>query len=80
MRLIGSEHHAYIKRGNHLEPAEWCYYGGWVCSEPCDRMACLRLEQSMPGHGPSQRSLLGHVEYALKRKWMRHHEEESHRG
>lgn len=27
------------------------YYGGFVCSRPCDYRAALRLEQSMPGHG-----------------------------
>jgi hypothetical protein len=35
------------------------YYGGWVCSRFCDIRSSLELEQSMPGHGLSQKSL-GH--------------------
>lgn len=31
------------------------YYGGYVCSRRCDVRASLELEQSMPGHGFSQR-------------------------
>lgn len=31
------------------------YYGGYVCSRSCDVRTSLELEQSMPGHGYSQK-------------------------
>lgn len=31
------------------------FFGGFVCSEQCDRKASLEQEQSMPGHGTTQR-------------------------
>jgi len=35
------------------------YYGGYVCSRSCDYRAALALEQDMPGHGYSQKSISG---------------------
>lgn len=31
------------------------YYGGFVCSENCDRRICLDMQNSMPGAGHSDR-------------------------
>ena len=39
---------AYHPRTGNRCPSN--YYGGFVCSERCDRKASLELEQSMPGH------------------------------
>ncbi len=44
------------------------YYGGYVCSEDCDRRASLELESSMPGAGP-QRFLSGDSLASLRRNW-----------
>ena len=30
------------------------HYGGYVCSEYCDRLACLALESSIPGAGQAK--------------------------
>ena len=49
--------------------AKACYYGGWVCCYNCDFKACLELEQSMPGHGISQKSLGCFAENRLKKNW-----------
>jgi len=50
---------AYIPRpdGTPGPRAKINYYGGYVCSRSCDYKSSLKLEQSMPGHGYSQRSL-----------------------
>lgn len=41
--------------GRYSHTAKANYFGGWVCSRSCDYRASLELEQSMPGHGYSQR-------------------------
>lgn len=48
---------AYVMndKGGYRHAARRNYYGGWVCSRTCDYRASLELEQSMPGHGHSQR-------------------------
>lgn len=51
---------AYVPRpdgSNSGRRAKVNYYGGFVCSRDCDYRSALELEQSMPGHGYSQRSL-----------------------
>ena len=58
--------HPYHPYTNH--PAKSCYYGGFVCSESCDRKACLELEQSMPGHR-GQTSLDSSFLRKLEIKW-----------
>jgi hypothetical protein len=45
----GAHRYAYI--GNSKELAKWNYYGGWVCTQYCDRNACLEMESSFPGAG-----------------------------
>jgi hypothetical protein len=44
-----------VINGRYSHAAKANYYGGWVCSRSCDYRASLELEQSMPGHGYSQR-------------------------
>lgn len=46
-----------------------CHYGGFVCSYGCDWRACLRLEQTMPGHGLNQTKLDGNLDRELRQKW-----------
>lgn len=70
MHLDGSPYfrggHAYHPRtGKH---ALANHFGGWVCSEACDRLAHLRQEQDMPGHG-GQRDLDPHTSREISRKW-----------
>lgn len=45
------------------------YYGGYVCSEQCDRATSLELEQSMPGHGRSQKRLGSDAERRVNSNW-----------
>lgn len=45
------------------------YYGGFVCSERCDYQAALELEQSMPGHGWSQRRIDGPALERVRSNW-----------
>jgi hypothetical protein len=40
-----------------MEPVKVNFYGGYVCSENCDRNASLELERTMPGHTARQSSL-----------------------
>lgn len=42
------------------------YYGGFVCSYTCDFRASLELEQSMPGHWMTQKSLCQESARSLK--------------
>lgn len=48
---------------------KWCYYGGDVCSKSCDERACLELERSMPGHGPSQTRIGDAAKRNIEMKW-----------
>lgn len=57
---------AYLPEGGQ---AKVCYYGGFVCSESCDRRACLELERSMPGHDRRQTRLDGNLDADIMRKW-----------
>lgn len=58
---------AYHPRTNERCPVN--HFGGFVCSEDCDRKASLEQERSMPGHGYKQQTL-GQAEAAsLKRNW-----------
>lgn len=45
------------------------HYGGYVCSEECDRRASLELERSMPGHGGGQRTIGQSAQQSLNRNW-----------
>jgi hypothetical protein len=45
------------------------HYGGFVCSEECDRRASLEQERSMPGHGNSQMSIGSFARESLNRNW-----------
>jgi hypothetical protein len=63
----------YFQGGFAYDPdtkkqAKKCYYGGWVCSRRCDEKACLKLEQSMPGHGLGQTTLGTYSARSLQ-KW-----------
>jgi hypothetical protein len=44
------------------------YYGGYVCSESCDKQACIDLERSMPGGMPFS-SLSSNAQESLKTNW-----------
>lgn len=55
-------------RGPRRE-AKSCHYGGFVCSESCDRRACLELERSMPGHDWRHNRLDGYLDARITRKW-----------
>lgn len=61
--------HAY-----HPDTNERCkvnFYGGFVCSENCDRNASLELERTMPGHTASQSSLSTMAHEHLKKNWSK---------
>lgn len=60
---------AYHPVTNERCPAN--YYGGFVCSENCDYNASLELERSMPGHGPSQKSLGQSAANHLRNNWKK---------
>lgn len=51
------------------ERAKVNHYGGYVCSERCDYNSSLRLEQDMPGHGPSQKYLGCFSSQSYKNNW-----------
>lgn len=51
------------------ELAKRNYYGGYVCSEGCDRRACLELEQSMPGHGCKQTRVSDAAMRRIRENW-----------
>lgn len=48
---IHESHTAYAYDPVTKKPAKWNFYGGWVCSEQCDKQACLDMESSFPGAG-----------------------------
>lgn len=62
---------AFVKRadGGYKHAAKANHFGGWVCSESCDRRAYLQQEQSMPGHGFGQRSIDPNTSREISRKW-----------
>ena len=73
--LIGREYcrggDAYIPNA-HGRPGRRApvnYYGGYVCSRRCDYEAALALEQSMPGHGYSQKSIDGPALQRVNSNW-----------
>lgn len=45
------------------------HFGGYVCSETCDRRAYLDLESSMPGHG-GQQKLDYQTSKRITEKWL----------
>lgn len=45
------------------------YYGGFVCSRNCDIKASLELEQSMPGHGFSQKRIGPEAQRRVDHNW-----------
>jgi hypothetical protein len=47
------------------------FYGGFVCSESCDRNASLELERTMPGHTGAQSSLSSPAQDHLKKNWTK---------
>ena len=61
---------AWIMNHNRygLIRAPKCHYGGHVCSERCDMMACGSLEGSMPGCANTGR-LMGNLSSEIARKW-----------
>ena len=62
---------AYIpnRDGSRGRRAPVNYYGGFVCSRECDFRAALALEQSMPGHGYSQKTLNGPAMDRINSSW-----------
>lgn len=74
--MLGEPYHtgksAWImnSRRHGLVRAPQCYYGGHVCSESCDTIACRELEGSMPGYGGKEpRRLSGNLDREISRKW-----------
>lgn len=65
--LIGKYPYAYDPKTK--KDAKWNYYGGFVCSEACDVRASLELEQSMPGHGSSQKYISQAAKAKVKSNW-----------
>ncbi len=69
--LQGKPYHmggsAYHPRTGERCPSN--HYGGFVCSEQCDRNASLELEQSMPGHGYGQTTLGSSAQRSLINNW-----------
>jgi hypothetical protein len=45
------------------------HYGGYVCSEACDRGSSQRLEDSMPGAGRAGGRLSDFARQSLNRNW-----------
>jgi hypothetical protein len=60
---------AYLPLEEGGGQAKTCLYGGFVCSRSCDVKACLALEQSMPGHGISQKQVLPETKRNIDAKW-----------
>ena len=63
----------YWKGGTAYDPvtrksAKANHFGGWVCSESCDRRAHLEQERSMPG-GPGPDSLDPNTRRRIEAKW-----------
>lgn len=56
------------RRGPRRE-AKVCHYGGFVCSRECDVRACLRLEQTMPGHDYRQTRVGTFAMECIERNW-----------
>ena len=59
-RKLRGKPYCYGGDAFHSQTGERCpsnYYGGFVCSKSCDTRASLELEQSMPGHGMTQKEL-----------------------
>ena len=50
------------------EKAKVNHYGGYVCSESCDRKASINLESSMPGGKPF-RSLSQYAKDSIRANW-----------
>ena len=70
MKLIGKAYHyggfaIHPRTGDQVKNN---YYGGFVCSEGCDRRAHLEQEESMPGHD-GQRSLDYATDRKITEKW-----------
>jgi hypothetical protein len=57
---------AYHPRTGDRCPAN--YYGGYACSEQCDRKASREQESSFPGAGPA-RTLSSCAERRLRDNW-----------
>lgn len=63
----------YYMGGNAYDPVtnKRCkvnFYGGFVCSEQCDKNASLELERTMPGHSQSYLSSFSYAHF--KKNWM----------
>ena len=58
--------HAYHPRTGNRCHAN--HYGGFVCSEVCDRRATLEHEQTMPGHSGQVR-ISTDLARAITNKW-----------
>lgn len=57
----------------HPDTGERCpanHFGGFVCSEQCDRRVCLDMLSSMPGAGPAKQ-LDGPCAESVARNWRR---------
>jgi hypothetical protein len=74
-QLVGPPYYMGKRAGQSVydpvtkEDAKVNFYGGYVCSEACDYRASLELEQSMPGHGYSQKSISGTTLAHHKQNW-----------
>lgn len=59
---------AYIPETGKRAPVN--YFGGFVCSESCDRRVCLEMLSSMPGAGEARR-LDTPCQQSVQRNWGR---------
>lgn len=70
MKLIGKAYHlggtAYHPRTD--VQVKVSHFGGFVCSEWCDRRSHIDQEESMPGHA-GQRNLDPQTDRKITEKW-----------
>ncbi len=70
MKLVGRDY-CYGGSAYHPVTGAQCptnHYGGFVCSEVCDRAVCFSVENSMPGAGVS-RFLDSASERSVRANW-----------
>lgn len=60
---------AYHPRTGEQCPAN--HYGGFVCSEACDRRACIALESTMPGVSGTVGLPMSGARESIERNWRK---------
>ena len=70
-KLLRGTAYMYGGHAYHPDTGKQCpvnYYGGYVCSEHCDRQALFAMESSFPGAGPCK-SLTQGAQRKLTENW-----------